>query len=474
MDSTEQKSLSLAPRIFGSDLSASLGELAKEALNGLWDERRGFKHYLRAVRRHWKDGQKYARHGDLDEAYKQLLRAAILALEKLPQHRHYLVWLNCDQRYALHLVRTSSIRSNPQHMMWSYQRDLQVVPSVDDGIFRGPPRNTGLEHTRTPTRQRSVVQVTRRHDGQGVVRPIGPISISSSSQDSKGGAPRLASSAWPHPGQLMATLTFDHGEPNSSCNQNSCHLSTEFEIACRHWDDGKERAQRGDLEGAFVRLASAATMMLEKLLLHQVHQRTSNNDGVEQNSLSQIEVNLLDNLGAFKSILDSRYSQWVYGNPESSNHKVMSDGKFETFNEVQSSSPASCGGTKKEEPTNQGMIVQQQSAGKEKDEIAEVTKEDVWSYIAVASVQTETHRPEKVVSALTAMLRRHPPITPLSERKKHMRPSRLGIRPLLPDTDCITSPNRDDYSAPYSRTTSTDYGMYARRMAFSYSREILS
>lgn len=47
-------------------------------------------------------------------------------------------------------------------------------------------------------------------------------------------------------------------------------------LAEKHRKDGKESAKRGDLEGAFVELARAATLVLEKLPMHKDYQNVLN------------------------------------------------------------------------------------------------------------------------------------------------------------------------------------------------------
>lgn len=47
-------------------------------------------------------------------------------------------------------------------------------------------------------------------------------------------------------------------------------------LAEKHRKEGKESAKRGDLEGAFVELARAATLVLEKLPMHKDYQNVLN------------------------------------------------------------------------------------------------------------------------------------------------------------------------------------------------------
>jgi len=60
-------------------------------------------------------------------------------------------------------------------------------------------------------------------------------------------------------------------------------------LAEKHRKEGKESAKRGDLEGAFVELARAATLVLEKLPMHKdyhtvLNQTQRHNLGLVRNS----------------------------------------------------------------------------------------------------------------------------------------------------------------------------------------------
>jgi len=95
----------------GSKRPASIAELAEMALLNLWDDSKGFKHYLRMAEKCRKEGKECARRGDLEGAFVELARAATLVLEKLPMHRDYNGMLNANQRHNLSLVRISTIIS---------------------------------------------------------------------------------------------------------------------------------------------------------------------------------------------------------------------------------------------------------------------------------------------------------------------------------------------------------------------------
>ncbi len=68
-------------------------------------------------------------------------------------------------------------------------------------------------------------------------------------------------------------------------------------LAEKHRKEGKESAKRGDLEGAFVELARAATLVLEKLPMHKdyysmLNQTQRHNLGLVCSSLQQIAFGL--------------------------------------------------------------------------------------------------------------------------------------------------------------------------------------
>ena len=75
----------------------------------LWDSK-DFKHYLRMAEIYRKEGKECERRGDLEGAYVEFARAAILVLEKLPMHRDFNM-LNANQRQNLSLVCISTVIS---------------------------------------------------------------------------------------------------------------------------------------------------------------------------------------------------------------------------------------------------------------------------------------------------------------------------------------------------------------------------
>ncbi|EDR06615.1 uncharacterized protein LACBIDRAFT_299573 [Laccaria bicolor S238N-H82] len=98
----------LDPRRYSSKSKrpASIPELTEQALNNLqWDENEDIKHYLRVAGNYRRDGKEFVRTGELENAFVQLTRAAILVLEKLPLHRDYYTLLSPAQRQNLGLVR---------------------------------------------------------------------------------------------------------------------------------------------------------------------------------------------------------------------------------------------------------------------------------------------------------------------------------------------------------------------------------
>ncbi|TFK64654.1 Mov34-domain-containing protein [Pluteus cervinus] len=82
---------------------ATIAELAEIALDGLWDESRELKHYLRIAEKYRREGKSAAEKGDLELAFVHFAKAATLVLEKLPNHRDYKSVLNSEQRQNLSL-----------------------------------------------------------------------------------------------------------------------------------------------------------------------------------------------------------------------------------------------------------------------------------------------------------------------------------------------------------------------------------
>lgn len=87
---------------------ATINELAEQALEGLWDDSKELKHYLRVAEKYRREGKESLDRGDLEPAFIAFARAATLVLEKLPNHRDYKAVLNAGQRQNLSLVRITS------------------------------------------------------------------------------------------------------------------------------------------------------------------------------------------------------------------------------------------------------------------------------------------------------------------------------------------------------------------------------
>ncbi|KAF5325163.1 hypothetical protein D9619_010076 [Psilocybe cf. subviscida] len=85
-------------------------------------------------------------------------------------------------------------------------------------------------------------------------------------------------------------------------------------VAEKYRKEGKEFSKRGDLEAAFVELARAATLVLEKLPLHRDYQ-TMLNPSQRQN-LALNGQDILDNLSDIKPTLVDRYDKWLQKHPD--------------------------------------------------------------------------------------------------------------------------------------------------------------
>ncbi|KAF9531213.1 hypothetical protein CPB83DRAFT_849571 [Crepidotus variabilis] len=79
-------------------------------------------------------------------------------------------------------------------------------------------------------------------------------------------------------------------------------------LAEKYRKEGKECAKRGDLEGAFVELARAATLVLEKLPMHKDYYSVLNSN--QRQNLGLNGQDILDNLGELKPTLVDRYDKW--------------------------------------------------------------------------------------------------------------------------------------------------------------------
>lgn len=84
---------------------ASIAELAHRAQDGLYDETRDLKHYLRNAEKYRRTAKELLKAGDTEAAFVEFAKAATLVLEKLPTHRDYHSLLTNEQRHNLGLVR---------------------------------------------------------------------------------------------------------------------------------------------------------------------------------------------------------------------------------------------------------------------------------------------------------------------------------------------------------------------------------
>ncbi|TFK28275.1 hypothetical protein FA15DRAFT_665497 [Coprinopsis marcescibilis] len=85
-------------------------------------------------------------------------------------------------------------------------------------------------------------------------------------------------------------------------------------IAEKYSKEGKELAKQGDLETAFILLAKAATLVLEKLPTHRNYQKQLNQS--QRNNLSLNGQDILDQLSALKPVLVDRFDKWLKAHPD--------------------------------------------------------------------------------------------------------------------------------------------------------------
>ena len=91
------------PRAGPSRRPATISELAERA-SIPWDNSKGLKYHLKLAEKYQLEGKKYARSGDMENAFVELAKAATLVLESLPEHPDYNAKLNANQRHNLGLV----------------------------------------------------------------------------------------------------------------------------------------------------------------------------------------------------------------------------------------------------------------------------------------------------------------------------------------------------------------------------------
>ncbi|PPQ96322.1 hypothetical protein CVT26_005685 [Gymnopilus dilepis] len=332
----------------------SIAELAKEVSRDLWDENKDFKHYLRVIEKYRWEGKECAKQGDLEHAFVQFARAATLALEKLPLHRDYHRMLNEDQRHNLSLVGPF----NGQDILYNLM-DLKptLVERYDKWLQEHP-------------------------DGADNEQPIylsRPASISELAKEAMG-------DLWDE-------------------NKGFKHY---LRVAEKYRREGKECAKRGDLEGAFVQLARAATLALEKLPLHRDYYGVLNES-------QRYNLSLVDNLSDLKPALVERYDKWLQKHPDEIDHELTSNTRTQKIaNDVP------------------GRTSEEHAHHQEREQ---------------AQLMHEQH---EGVQSQDSVFR------PLVLDNGHPEPWYLADEPFS-----------DTYSLASSRTETTDYGNYARRMAFS-------
>ncbi|KAF6745469.1 hypothetical protein DFP72DRAFT_781829, partial [Ephemerocybe angulata] len=98
----------------------------------------------------------------------------------------------------------------------------------------------------------------------------------------------------------------------------------------RYRREGKELAKQGDIEAAFVRLAKAATLVLEKLPTHRDYNTLLSVE--QQNNLALNGQEILDNLGELKKLLIDRYDEWVKRHPDGPT--PVANGKPAAFSQI--------------------------------------------------------------------------------------------------------------------------------------------
>ncbi|EAU83758.2 hypothetical protein CC1G_07493 [Coprinopsis cinerea okayama7 len=89
-------------------------------------------------------------------------------------------------------------------------------------------------------------------------------------------------------------------------------------MAEKYRKEGKDFAKQGDLESAFVLLAKAATLVLEKLPTHRDYQTLLN--PAQRNNLALNGQDILDHLSELKPILVDRFDKWLKAHPDGLDH----------------------------------------------------------------------------------------------------------------------------------------------------------
>ncbi|KAF8982630.1 hypothetical protein BDQ17DRAFT_1262044 [Cyathus striatus] len=93
------------PRQRSTPPPSSIADLVARAMDGLWDDSKELKHFLRLAEKYRREGKEYYEKGDLENAFVYFAKAATLVLDKIPTHRDYDVKLKPMHKNNLGLVR---------------------------------------------------------------------------------------------------------------------------------------------------------------------------------------------------------------------------------------------------------------------------------------------------------------------------------------------------------------------------------
>ncbi|KAJ2932850.1 hypothetical protein H1R20_g4245, partial [Candolleomyces eurysporus] len=109
-------------------------------------------------------------------------------------------------------------------------------------------------------------------------------------------------------------------------SDDKAKLKDYLRIAEKYRKEGKELIKQGDLEAAFVLLAKAATLVLEKLPKHRDYYSLLNDE--QQNNLALNGQEILDQLGELKKALLERYEQWQRLHPDGEDQELTPNAKL--------------------------------------------------------------------------------------------------------------------------------------------------
>ncbi|KAJ2916231.1 hypothetical protein MD484_g4194, partial [Candolleomyces efflorescens] len=109
-------------------------------------------------------------------------------------------------------------------------------------------------------------------------------------------------------------------------SDDKAKLKDYLRIAEKYRREGKELAKQGDLEAAFVLLAKAATLVLERLPKHRDYTSLLNDE--QQNNLALNGQEILDQLGELKKALLERYEQWQKLHPDGEDQELTPNAKL--------------------------------------------------------------------------------------------------------------------------------------------------